>query len=406
MKKLKFIDLFGAPGGMSLGFQMAGMESVGLLDSFRQGVETYRRNFTELAYRNIVCADASKRNIVEQFSRQTNLDKGDVDVIIGGPPCQGFSTVGRIKMASLVKDKKRSGRSSNVRFIDDERNNLYKTFVKFVNHFKPKAFVMENVPGMMNYRDGRVAEQVQEDFSRAGYHVNKPKILNAADYGVPQIRKRVFFVGRKDEGRFEWPVPSHRKQIGCHSDLLCLKPYVTVDDAISDLPKLPIGEKGVKKQDQLGKYSKSAQCEFQKWSRTGAVKLSNNLTRWHRDKDLKVFSHMKPGHKWSQLSTADKDQIGYSCTAFDDKWRRLPEDRPSWTVLSHLAKDGYMYIHPTQNRTISVREAARLQSFPDRFVFYGSRTAQFQQVGNAVPPILAMAVAECILRMINQRKGP
>ena len=385
---------------MSLGFKLGGMIPVGALDVYKPGVETYRKNFKEVPDKGVVCADASSPIIVEKFCRETGLREGDVDVVIGGPPCQGFSNVGRIKIASLVRDNKRSGRSHNVRFIDDKRNNLYKTFVKFVKHLKPQAFAMENVPGMLSYKNGRVVEQICEDFSEAGYNVSDPRILNAADYGVPQVRRRIFFVGNRAKKQFEWPPITHGKDNGDQTTLSGRSKYVTVNDAISDLPKLSIAEKGGKNQKSVGKYCKPAQCDFQKWAREGADELSNNITRWHRPKDLAVFRHMDPGSKWSQLSDSDKRRIGYSCRSFDDKWRRLPLDRPSWTVMSHLAKDGYMYIHPKQCRTISVREAARLQSFPDRFVFCGSRTSQFLQVGNAVPPLMAKAVAESVVRLI------
>ncbi len=148
---LNFIDLFGVPGGMSLGFKLAGMRPVGALDVFESGIETYRENFPEVTEENVVCADASANNVIEKFEKKACLKKGDVDVIIGGPPCQGFSTVGRIKIASLVKNGQRNGRSSDARFIDDKRNHLYKSFIRFVDRFKPKAVVMENVLGMVSY---------------------------------------------------------------------------------------------------------------------------------------------------------------------------------------------------------------------------------------------------------------
>ncbi|MDE2588602.1 MAG: DNA cytosine methyltransferase, partial [Patescibacteria group bacterium] len=191
MKKISFIDIFGVPGGMSLGFKMAGMQPVGALDIFDSGLETYRKNFTKVRPENIVCADASKNNVVERFQNTTSLKKGDVDVIIGGPPCQGFSNVGRVKIASLVKSGHRNGRSTNARFIDDKRNHLYKSFIRFVDWFKPKAVVMENVPGMMSYKDGIVVEQIKDDFRRLGYRNVDSRVLNAVDYGVPQSRKRI-----------------------------------------------------------------------------------------------------------------------------------------------------------------------------------------------------------------------
>jgi len=388
---------------MSLGFKLAWMKPVGALDIFDSGIETYKKNFRETPKENIVCADASKNNIVKKFQKETSLKPGDVDIIIGGPPCQGFSTMGRIKIASLVKNGQRNGRSSDARFIDDKRNHLYKSFIKFVKWFKPKAIVMENVLGMVSYKEGQVVKQIKEDFKRSGYPNVDWKVLNAVEYGVPQFRRRIFFVATKKGDDILWPSPTHlpksefdRKSSGSDAN-----DYVTVSDAIGDLPALALPKEGIRQKYSVRRYRKLPECEFQKWARGKGKTSHNNITRWHRKKDVEVFKNMKPGGRWSDLSDSDRKKIGYSDKSFLDKWKRLPKNQPSWTVVSHLHKDGYMYIHPTQQRTISVREAARLQSFPDDFIFYGSRTAQFKQVGNAVPPLLAMAIAKNVKKMIR-----
>ena len=394
-----FVDLFGAPGGMSLGFKMAGMEPAGAFDLSKAGIETYRLNFPEVPEENIACADLSRSDIKETITRSTSLRPGDVDVVIGGPPCQGFSTVGRSKIASLVKNGQRSG-SSNPRFIDDERNSLYKSFINLVCHFRPSAVAMENVPGMISYRDGEVVRQICEDFRHAGYGDIGYNILNAADFGVPQMRRRIFFVAVRGGGPFEWPKQTHFGADAPHP--LGAQRHVVVADALGDLPVLPRPKKFAKQTDSVRKYRKSPSCAYQIWARDGMSVLYNNITRWHRQKDVDVFRKMTPGGKWSQLPLADRMRIGYSNDSFDDKWKRLSTDRPSWTVTSHLSKDGYMYIHPTQSRTISVREAARLQSFPDSFRFLGSRGAQFRQIGNAVPPLLARALARNVAEMLRR----
>jgi DNA (cytosine-5)-methyltransferase 1 len=402
MKKLSFIDIFGVPGGMSLGFKLAGMKPVGALDIFESGIETYRNNFPEVREENVVCADASTNNIVEKFRGITSLRRGDVDVIIGGPPCQGFSAIGRIKIASLVKNGQRNGRSSHARFIDDKRNHLYKSFIRFVDWFKPKAVVMENVPGMISYKNGMVVEQIKDDFRRIGYPNVASDVKNAVDYGVPQTRKRIFFIATRKNVPISWPENTYfpkskldRKSLSPNS-----KDYVTVWDAIGDLPPLRLPKKNSKMVDSVRKYRSKPSCEYQKWMRGKTKRVHNNITRWHREKDIQVFGNMLPGGRWLELSKADRRKIGYSDDSFEDKWKRLPINGQSWTVTSHLHKDGYMYIHPRQNRTISVREAARLQSFPDSFVFYGSRSAQFKQIGNAVPPLLAMAIAKHVKKML------
>ena len=406
MKKLSFVELFGVPGGMSMGFKLAGMRSVGALDNFEEGIETYQKNFRGVKKENVVCADASSPDIVKEFQKKTSLKKGDIDIIIGGPPCQGFSTMGRIKMASLVRNGQRNG-NSDARFINDKRNNLYKSFIKFVKKFEPKAIVMENVLGMKSYKGGDVVKQIKEDFKKIGYSNIDYKVLNALDFGVPQSRKRIFFVATRKGKPITWPEETHFPKDGTDRTLLSpnLQNQVTVWEAIGDLPLLKLPEKYSKTRDSERKYNTKPLSKYQKLMRGNKKEIQNNVTRWHREPDLEVFSNMLPGGKWNQLSQEDKDKIGYSDDSFVDKWKRLPFDKHSWTVTSHLHKDGYMYIHPKYDRTISVREAARLQSFPDSFVFYGSRSAQFIQIGNAVPPLLAMAVAKHVKKMISEKEG-
>jgi DNA (cytosine-5)-methyltransferase 1 len=402
MEKLTFVELFGVPGGLSLGFELAGMKSVGALDIFKPGIETYRKNFHEVKKENVVCEDASIPNVVEKFQNITSLKKGDIDIIIGGPPCQGFSTMGRIKMASLVKNGQRNG-NSDARFINDKRNHLYKSFIRFVDKFKPKAIVMENVLGMVSYKNGSVVKQIKDDFKEVGYPNVDYKVLNALDYGVPQSRKRIFFIATRTNKVITWPKKTHFPKNDMDRTLISpdLKYQTTVWDAIGDLPLLKLPEKMSKTTHSEKKYKTKPTSEYQKLLRGNAEKVENNVTRWHRAKDIEVFKNMPPGGKWSDLSNADRKKIGYSDDSFVDKWKRLPINSHSWTVTSHLHKDGYMYIHPRQNRTISVREAARLQSFPDSFVFYGSRSAQFIQIGNAVPPLLSMAVATHVKKLIS-----
>ncbi len=402
IKPLSFIDLFGAPGGMSLGFKLAGMRSLGALDIFSYGIETYKRNFRDTPKKNMVCLDANQSDIVKQFQHITSLKRGDVDIIIGGPPCQGFSNVGRAVISRLIRDGKRNGSSHNPKFINDKRNNLYKSFIKFVDKFRPQAVVMENVQGMLSYKNGRVVEQIQDDFRTAGYSNVSYNVLNAVEYGVPQFRKRIFFMATRNGTEISWPKKTHfsKSEIDGGFATKNAKDYVTVSDAIGDLPILSIPKKGSNTYDSIKKYRRLPSCQFQNWARGRQNLLHNNITRWHRKKDLTVFRNMGQGEKWSDLSHSDRKKIGYNDTSFSDKWRRLSNIEPSWTVLSHISKDGYMYIHPGQNRTISVREAARLQGFPDHFVFCGSRTAQFRQIGNAVPPLLAAAIAKHLKKIL------
>jgi len=181
-----------------------------------------------------------------------------------------------------------------------------------------------------------------------------------------------------------------------------------VGDAFADIPKLSLPERGAKLKEGIVNYKKLSDnsiSDYLKFVRKDSPLLHNHITRWHRDKDIQVFQSMEQGMKWKDLSNENRKLIGYgdgqAKCSFNDKWKRLSTEQPSWTVVSHLQKDGYMYIHPTEDRTISVREAARLQSFPDRFVFYGSRSSQFKQIGNAVPPLFAKAIAKSVKKILS-----
>jgi len=336
-KKPVVVDLFAGAGGLSLGFKRAGFKVAAHVEIDRWACETLKRNFKT----SVVLQDD-----IEKLDPQELVEKvGKIDVVVGGPPCQGFSLVGKAKLRSLG-------------VAHDKRNGLYKQFVRFVHTLNPRAFVMENVPSILSHHRGITASRIKQHFELLGYTVYI-LLLNAADYGVPQTRKRAFFVGIKN-GAAEFKPP--RQTCGV---------WRTVENAISDLPSLAAGE--------------------------ASSTVSNHVARNYGEMDLQIFTIMKQGMKYYQIPDKLKR---YRTDAFKDKYRRLIAREPSWTVLAHLQKDGYMYIHPTQNRTITVREAARLQSFPDKFIFCGPMTQQFKQVGNAVPPLLARAVARSLLKTL------
>ena len=397
-----FVDLFGGAGGMSLGFEMEGFRPLATLDSFSPGLDTYRRNFPSVPPGGVVCADASAPGAISSFVKAAGLRRGDVSVVIGGPPCQGFSVAGRVKLASL-DDQSKTWKDS--RFINDPRNLLYRSFIGFIDRLRPDVVVMENVTGMLSYKDGAVVKEIEETLKKIGYPHCDHKVLNAADYGVPQMRHRVFFMATKKGLDVSWPDQTHVPRTGSepllHDEVL--QCHVTTWDAIKDLPRLERPKKRSKVKNRKLTYRSTPSCDFQLTMRGNLSHVENNVTRWHREKDIEVFRKMRPGDRWADLPVKVRRKIGYSDKSFNDKWRRLPTDRPSWTVTSHLSKDGYMFIHPTQERTISVREAARLQSFPDWFVFEGSRSAQFQQIGNAVPPLLAAAIARTVGESLKRR---
>jgi DNA (cytosine-5)-methyltransferase 1 len=401
-KRFIFIDLFAAPGGLSLGCEMAGFKCIGAVDIDEIGIKTYTYNFPKVP---TIIEDIRKLES-KKLMKIFEFEIGELDLLVGGPPCQGFSTIGRVKIASLVKSGKWAHMSISVpRFIDDPRNILYREFIRLVRDLKPKFVMMENVPGMLSYRNGEIVKQIKEDFQNAGYRVDA-KVLDAVNYGVPQHRKRIFFIANRINVVNVFPEPTHAYM---DESIIILDKYfdvqrkvekaVTVWDAIGDLPEINAGEGG-----EILDYTKEPYTQYQQIMRKGSDKVYNHVARPHSYRDIKCFSIMKEGMWWKDLPSEIKMEFGFRDDIFHDKLKKLRKDRPSWTVVSHLYKDGYMYIHPVQPRTITVREAARLQSFPDVFRFMGSRTNQFKQVGNAVPPLLAKAVAESIKRLLESWK--
>lgn len=399
--ELTFIDVFGAPGGLSWGFQLAGFRSVGVVDNDAVALKTYQRNFPKAKLiGGETGADVSKLES-NKLMKEGEVSMGQIDLLLGSPPCEGFSTVGRVKLASLQNGE--GAAKSNSRFVDDPRNMLYREFVRLIRDMQPKFFVMENVMGIRSYRDGGLVRQILDDFMAIEYRTDC-RIYDSSSFGVPQRRRRVFFIGNKLGIENPEPQESHcnpsdggeTMDVYLDSNGSGLKRAVTVEEALGDLPELQAGE-GV----DPSAYSSGRPNEYQRWARTGGHSPSdgvhNHIARPHRPLDLETtFPHMKPGDSWKDLPKSIRQMYGYRDDVFMDKFKRLRPDRPSWTVVAHLHKDGYLYIHPTQNRTITVREAARLQSFTDDFVFEGSRTSQFSQVGRAVPPLLAMAIAAAI----------
>lgn len=333
----KFIDLFAGCGGMSLGFERAGYDNILAIDFWQDALTTYAHNRSNAT---TLCADLASLD-PEYVKAKYNIT--DVDVIIGGPPCQGFSIAGK-------------------RIIEDERNRLYKSFVSFVKFFKPKAFVMENVPNILSIGDGAVKESILHDFTALGYTVNY-QILTASDYGVPQNRKRAFFIGLQLGNDFTFP----KATIG--------QP-VTSKEAISDLSEDSIVNGG--------NYPIDPVSDYQKLMRIGSNGVFNHEITVHTDQTQKIISMVPDGGNYKDLP-----KELWSTRKVHIAWTRLNSMRPSFTIdCGHNHHFHYQY-----NRVPTVRESARLQSFPDSFVFLGNKGSQLKQVGNAVPPLLAEQIA-------------
>lgn len=330
--KNKIIDLFCGCGGLSRGFEMAGFEVKIAIDMWEDLVKTYNHNHEKKV---AVCEDV--HNWSNEFLERLALD-GDIVGIVGGPPCQGYSTVG-------------------TRDINDPRNHLYKEYCRIVETVRPDFFVIENVKGLTTLSKGAFKSDIINRFSALGYHV-KFEVLNAADYGVPQNRYRVFFVGMKNAG-FEFPKP-HEKRVTC-------------EEAIGDLPSL-------KGSERMVNYTVNPKSEYQKMIRDNAIVLSNHEGTNHTQQTVDIISMIKDGGR-----IRDLPEEYWNIRKYNKAFERMGSKRQSNTVDTGHRN----YFHYNENRIPSVRENARLQSFPDSFEILGSKTSQYKQVGIFVPPLLA-----------------
>lgn len=341
---MNVLDLFSGCGGLSLGFQNAGYHVVLGIDNDDAALNTFRKNHIDAKGENIDLFQPDCMDRIESL-----LEGKRIDVIVAGPPCQGFSLTGPRK-------------------FDDPRNELYLRVFDAVKKFKPQGFVIENVRGMASLYKGQVKDEILRRFTALGYNVTW-RILCAADYGVPQLRHRLIFVGiRRDLGEFSFPEPvlTPENYIGCH-------------DAIGDLPT---------RSDDLGTevdaYGLDPFSDYQKLMRGSQTTLHNHVSTNHTDHVKSVIALVPPGGNYKDLP----EGVGTSRN-FHVAWTRYHPDRPSNTIDTGHRN----HFHYKHNRVPTIREFARLQSFPDNFVFLGTKTQQNRQVGNAVPPLLGQALA-------------
>ena len=364
------VDLFSGAGGLSLGLENAGIQVILAVDHDKHSLATHRANFPGLA----VDADLSDAAGIEQV---TGLLEGfDVDVLAGGPPCQPFSLAGQPKLRSLVEQ--------GVRPDADERRDLWAAMLEIAERIQPKAVLMENVPGMALGDESEIVRTMADRLEDVGYFVDY-RIVNASDYGVPQKRQRLIFVALRQGKGFDWPAATASQ--------------VTVNDAIGDLPSL-----GTALGERCQAYDGS-ESDFQRAARAGLVAddsatVWDHITRPVRDDDREAFGLMTSDTDYGALPERLRR---YRSDIFCDKYKKLDSGGLSRTITAHLAKDGYWYIHPTENRTLSVREAARIQTFPDRFRFEGTRSHAFRQIGNAAPPVLMEAVGKALVAALEGR---
>lgn len=415
MKKLNYIDLFAGAGGLSEGFIRAGFNAIAHVEMNKDACDTLR---TRAAYHwlnennkkniyidyllseekskeelwskvpknlinSVINKEISENTLEEIFERiDSELNGRNVDLIIGGPPCQAYSVAGRARDPHGMRK--------------DPRNFLYKYYVEFLKKYQPKMFVFENVPGMLTAKNGDHLENIFRAVRKAGYELslptNKNRYLNAKDFGVLQDRKRVIIIGWKTELGLEYPDFEIYKNN-----------YQVLKDLFSDLVPLRNGEGTL----NAVNYAKSS-TEYleQAKIRNGLDFVTQHIARPNNENDLEIYriavDEWNNGKRLNYANLPPRLIRHNNVKSFTNRFQVVNGEGISHTVVAHIAMDGHYYIHPdkNQNRSITVREAARIQSFPDDYFFEGSRTAAFKQIGNAVPPLMAEKIAEKIKKLL------
>lgn len=399
-KAYTFIDLFAGCGGLSEGFYRLGYKALAHIEINHWACETLRQRMRYYGYKNIesevIEHDITDDDIITLIDKAVN--KREVDVIIGGPPCQAYSTAGRVRDAKGM--------------AKDPRNYLFESYVKILEHYRPKFFVFENVTGLLSAKvDGsNIFPRVIKALGKEYKVIDNPKVLvhNTADYGVPQIRKRVIIMGvRKDidnievSSLYEDVIKTHWNPDTVEAERNGRLHFVDVKDAIGDLP--PVEPGGDASTDSFNYPCNNA--FLKRIGKKGTYPLYDHIARRNNDLDRERFVMMIK-NRWSfgQLRREMPQYEHAHARVFDNSYVVQWWDLPSKTILAHIWKDGFQFIHPDENqaRTFTVREAARIQSFPDDFEFAGSRGEKYKQIGNAVPPLFAEALAKSVKKNLDK----
>lgn len=361
-------DLFSGAGGMSLGLEEAGFRVVLGIDHYGFAVETHRHHFAGMSVEEDLADPVTVQRVAKLLKRNR------VEVLAGGPPCQPFSRAGR----SMIRHRVLTGAADPY----DERRDLWRSFLEIVQLAKPRAVVMENVPDMALDREMFILRSMTEELEQIGYSVSA-RVIDTWRYGVPQMRQRLLLVALNNRLKFLWPEESEKR--------------VTLWNAIGDMPEVEGGWRPTDGAHGWADY-RGPRTEYQTWIRRNVPepdsdKLFDHITRPVREDDRAAFESMTHKTKYTDLAP---EYQRYRKDIFDDKYKRLDENDLSRTITAHIAKDGYWYIHPRQPRTLTVREAARIQTFPDNFRFAGPPSAAFKQIGNAVPPLIGQAIGTAV----------
>lgn len=383
------IDLFCGAGGITEGFKKSGFHCIYGNDINQWAIKTFKVNNPE------ALSDHRSIEIVNPHSirLKLKLKKGDLDVLVGGPPCQGFSI------------------NAPERFLDDPRNSLFKHYIGFIKEFMPKTFLFENVPGMLSLSKGAIYNQILSELKNCGYKIDS-KILFAAHYGVPQQRWRLIILGSRIGPAPEFPKPTHYvkgrtnftggKTLTMkldHEDADKLKPAVTVHDALADLPKLKMGE-GL----ELMEYGNPPHSEYAMLMRGDNNFVSNHISAKLSVKNQERLKHIKPGGSWRDIphELLPKGMQSAKKSDHTKRYGRLKATGLASTIMTKCDPHWGPVFLPDQDRSLTVREAARLQSFPDEYKILGPRVSQYEQVGNAVPVLLAKSIADSLLDYIKK----
>ncbi len=397
-KKYSMVDLFSGAGGISHGFIRAGFKVLLAVDNNHDAHETLLINNPDIEESRILNSDVKK---LKNDDIKHLIQKKRPDVLVAGIPCQGFSMVGYRTKPGLV-------RKNGYKPEKDPRNILFKQVLRFVDILKPEFVIVENVPAIntlkIRYRTGHhdIISLLERGLKRRGYNY-QTKIIDAKAFGIPQNRKRLFCLARKHKTLPDNLIDEMKQVASRMSSRLA---DISLRDAIGDLPPLEAnaGSEIVKVEPSIGKR----ETTYGKFIGNKKRILYSHLSRCHNEDDMKIIRELAQGENFRHLLERAPHVIEgrkkrvYSISNFPDKYYRLAWDAPSRTIVSHLSKDGNSFIHPSQNRSISVREAARIQTFPDYYLFTGSRASQFIQIGNAVPPMLANIIGKMIIRILDK----
>lgn len=366
-QKYRVVDLFSGVGGLSYGFNHNGnFEILAANELLEPMARAYELNHPGVKMYNCDIAEFGMAQLNQDFG----IKPGDIDLVVGGPPCQAYSTVGK-------------------RLIDDPRGKLFQEYFRILQELQPRAFIFENVKGLLSMQGGELLETIIQLFESLGYTV-KYKLLNAADYGTPQIRERVIIVGTKEGAKYEYPRPTHGNAdaVSLNTELV---PHVTLEEAIGDLALIGTGEASTR-------YAKEPFTDYQRKMRLNAPKeLADHSSPKHNDRLNQIMRALPQGGSPDDLPIEIRPTSGFKNT-----YARLWWDRPSTTVTRNLGTpSSSRCIHPLAPRALTTREGARIQGFPDNYRFFGSRSERNLQIGNAVPTPLSTALAKSIELHLN-----